>query len=270
MEVRKPVLELKDVPPPPPHSLGAASLSVSVCPRCEASIHLQQSCSEAGGGFPLCVSQTNTPAHPPSVAQSGPGGPCCAGLRQRHTCALCKPAPSGVCHCHRAQQHPFSHGDPSSPSHLCSSALHLSVGRAPPCVKGVHCLQDCWRKVGRLVFLGAHPSFLSKAQQRARQKRGKPAAGLSCGFSVKSNISLFCFQSLHVDSGKVWPNIPPPVPVCNGCGVTGASPEGLLGVHLSKTTQKYGPRTRQTHILTCILKSCPWCVFCRNCTSVAL
>uniref|UniRef100_A0A8C2IBB9 Meiosis regulator and mRNA stability factor 1 n=1 Tax=Cyprinus carpio TaxID=7962 RepID=A0A8C2IBB9_CYPCA len=197
MEVRKPVLELKDVPPPPPHSLGAASLSVSVCPRCEASIHLQQSCSEAGGGFPLCVSQTNTPAHPPSVAQSGPGGPCCAGLRQRHTCALCKPAPSGVCHCHRAQQHPFSHGDPSSPSHLCSSALHLSVGRAPPCVKGVHCLQDCWRKVGRL--------------------------------------------SLHVDSGKVWPNIPPPVPVCNGCGVTGASPEGLLGVHLSKTTQKYGP-----------------------------
>ncbi|XP_042613576.1 meiosis regulator and mRNA stability factor 1-like isoform X3 [Cyprinus carpio] len=240
MEVRKPVLELKDVPPPPPHSLGAASLSVSVCPRCEASIHLQQSCSEAGGGFPLCVSQTNTPAHPPSVAQSGPGGPCCAGLRQRHTCALCKPAPSGVCHCHRAQQHPFSHGDPSSPSHLCSSALHLSVGRAPPCVKGVHCLQDCWRKVGRLVFLGAHPSFLSKAQQRARQKRGKPAAGLSCGFSVKSNISLFCFQSLHVDSGKVWPNIPPPVPVCNGCGVTGASPEGLLGVHLSKTTQKYG------------------------------
>ncbi|XP_042613575.1 meiosis regulator and mRNA stability factor 1-like isoform X2 [Cyprinus carpio] len=192
MEVRKPVLELKDVPPPPPHSLGAASLSVSVCPRCEASIHLQQSCSEAGGGFPLCVSQTNTPAHPPSVAQSGPGGPCCAGLRQRHTCALCKPAPSGVCHCHRAQQHPFSHGDPSSPSHLCSSALHLSVGRAPPCVKGVHCLQDCWRK------------------------------------------------SLHVDSGKVWPNIPPPVPVCNGCGVTGASPEGLLGVHLSKTTQKYG------------------------------
>uniref|UniRef100_A0A9J7YDX9 Meiosis regulator and mRNA stability factor 1 n=1 Tax=Cyprinus carpio carpio TaxID=630221 RepID=A0A9J7YDX9_CYPCA len=196
MEVRKPVLELKDVPPPPPHSLGAASLSVSVCPRCEASIHLQQSCSEAGGGFPLCVSQTNTPAHPPSVAQSGPGGPCCAGLRQRHTCALCKPAPSGVCHCHRAQQHPFSHGDPSSPSHLCSSALHLSVGRAPPCVKGVHCLQDCWRKVGRL--------------------------------------------SLHVDSGKVWPNIPPPVPVCNGCGVTGASPEGLLGVHLSKTTQKYG------------------------------
>uniref|UniRef100_A0A8C1W3V1 Meiosis regulator and mRNA stability factor 1 n=1 Tax=Cyprinus carpio TaxID=7962 RepID=A0A8C1W3V1_CYPCA len=177
-------------------SCEPASLSVSVCPRCEASIHLQQSCSEAGGGFPLCVSQTNTPAHPPSVAQSGPGGPCCAGLRQRHTCALCKPAPSGVCHCHRAQQHPFSHGDPSSPSHLCSSALHLSVGRAPPCVKGVHCLQDCWRKVGRL--------------------------------------------SLHVDSGKVWPNIPPPVPVCNGCGVTGASPEGLLGVHLSKTTQKYG------------------------------
>ncbi|XP_016109842.1 meiosis arrest female protein 1 homolog isoform X4 [Sinocyclocheilus grahami] len=48
-------------------------------------------------------------------------------------------------------------------------------------------------------------------------------------------------SSLHVDSEKVWPNIPPPVPVCNGCGVTGASSDGLLGVHLGKTTQKYGP-----------------------------
>ncbi|XP_067314926.1 meiosis regulator and mRNA stability factor 1 isoform X2 [Pseudorasbora parva] len=47
-------------------------------------------------------------------------------------------------------------------------------------------------------------------------------------------------SSLHVDSEKVWPNIPPPVPVCNGCGVTGVSSEGLLGVHLSKTPQKYG------------------------------
>uniref|UniRef100_A0A671Q165 Meiosis regulator and mRNA stability factor 1 n=1 Tax=Sinocyclocheilus anshuiensis TaxID=1608454 RepID=A0A671Q165_9TELE len=205
MEVRKPVLELKDVPPPPPpppppplHSTGSqpGSLSVSVCSRCEASIHLQQSFSEAGGGFPLCLSQTNTrtPPHPSSVAQSGSGASCCASLRPLHACALCKPAPPGVCHCRRVQQHPFPHGDPSSPSHLCSNPLHLSVGRTPPCLKGVHCLQD-----------------------------------------------LFCFQSLHVDSEKVWPNIPPPVPVCNGCGVTGASSDGLLGVHLSKTTQKYGP-----------------------------
>ncbi|XP_016364958.1 meiosis arrest female protein 1 homolog isoform X2 [Sinocyclocheilus rhinocerous] len=197
MEVRKPVLELKDVPPPPLHSTGSqpGSLSVSVCSRCEASIHLQQSFSEAGGGFPLCLSQTNTrtPPHPSSVAQSGSGASCCASLRPLHACALCKPAPPGVCHCRRVQQHPFPHGDPSSPSHLCSNPLHLSVGRTPPCLKGAHCLQECWRK------------------------------------------------SLHVDSEKVWPNIPPPVPVCNGCGVTGASSDGLLGVHLGKATQKYGP-----------------------------
>ncbi|KAK2888701.1 hypothetical protein Q8A67_014076 [Cirrhinus molitorella] len=48
-------------------------------------------------------------------------------------------------------------------------------------------------------------------------------------------------SSLHVDSEKVWPNIPPPLPVCNGCGVTGAAADGLLGVHLGKTAQKYGP-----------------------------
>ncbi|XP_058634943.1 meiosis regulator and mRNA stability factor 1 isoform X2 [Onychostoma macrolepis] len=40
--------------------------------------------------------------------------------------------------------------------------------------------------------------------------------------------------SLHADSEKVWPNIPPPVPVCNGCG------DGLLGVRLGRTAQKYG------------------------------
>ncbi|XP_051754001.1 meiosis regulator and mRNA stability factor 1 isoform X3 [Ctenopharyngodon idella] len=47
-------------------------------------------------------------------------------------------------------------------------------------------------------------------------------------------------SSLHVESEKVWPNIPPPVPVCNGCGVTGVSSDSLLGVHLNKTPQKYG------------------------------
>ncbi|XP_026101132.1 meiosis regulator and mRNA stability factor 1 isoform X4 [Carassius auratus] len=214
MEVRDPVLELKDVPPPPPpllplprlHStgsppcLGPGRLSVSVCSRCEASIHLQQGCAEAGGGFPLCLSQTNTLPHAGSV-----GAPCCGGLRQQHTCA-----PPGVCLCHRVPS--LSHGDPSSPSHLCS--LHLSVGRAPQCVKGVHCLQDCWRK------------------------------------------------SLHVDSEKVWPNIPPPVPVCNGCGVTGASSDGLLGVHFGKTTQKYGPYTHKTHVLTLevVPVECVWSV----------
>lgn len=48
-------------------------------------------------------------------------------------------------------------------------------------------------------------------------------------------------SGLRVDPDKVWPNIPPPVPVCNGCGATGASADGLRGFHLGKPAQKYGP-----------------------------
>ncbi|XP_077101697.1 meiosis regulator and mRNA stability factor 1 isoform X3 [Siphateles boraxobius] len=175
MEVRKPVLELKDVPPPPPHSTGPhthSCLSVSVCSCCEASVRLQKSSSGVtGGGFPLYLSRSHSYTHTPPASH-------CAGLRPMHTgSSLCKP-----CQCR------FPHGDPSSPPHLCSNSLqHTSR-----CVTGAHCLQDCWRK------------------------------------------------SLRVDSEKVWPNIPPPVPVCNGCGVTGVSSDGLLGVHLGKTPQKYG------------------------------
>lgn len=185
MEVRKPVLELKDVPPPPLHGAGPQAhsclgppqtqpggLSVSVCSCCEASVRLQQSSSEAsgttGGGFPLYLSRSQThnrtPPHPSALAHGGPGAlpqapgsfgtpsaaashchaSCCANLRQLHVCSsLCK-----LCHCRRVQSHPFSHGDPSSPSHLCSNSLHLSVEHTPLCVKGAHCLQDCWRKVG--------------------------------------------------------------------------------------------------------------------------
>lgn len=58
----------------------------------------------------------------------------------------------------------------------------------------------------------------------------------------ESNLTHLCyFQNLNIESGKVWPNIPPPVPVpmCNGCGVVG-TPEGPLGAHLNKPTQKYG------------------------------
>lgn len=49
---------------------------------------------------------------------------------------------------------------------------------------------------------------------------------------------------------KLWPNIPPPhaqsapipVPMCNGCGASGAPSDGLmlLGSSLGKTSQKYG------------------------------
>nr|XP_021332637.1 meiosis arrest female protein 1 isoform X2 [Danio rerio] len=53
-------------------------------------------------------------------------------------------------------------------------------------------------------------------------------------------------QGVRVDPEKVWPNIPPPVPVCNGCGATGAPTDGLLGVHLGKPVQKYGPAESST------------------------
>lgn len=198
MEVRQPVPELKDVPPPPLHSTGphaqTVSLSVSLCSSCAARVQLQQ---RAGLPLYLCAPH-------PSAAQTpaGCGTHCCA-----HTCAL----------------HSFLLGDPSSPLHLCSHSLHA------------HCLQDRWRKVGGShrcrVFLGAR--FVPQTPPGLTGACVHPA--------VESDPRLFCFQSVHVDSEKVWPNIPPPVPVCNGCGVRGASPDGLLGVRLGRTAQKYGP-----------------------------
>lgn len=186
MEVRKPVLELKDVPPPPLHGTGShpclgpqtqpGSLSVSVCSRCAASVQLRQS-----AGLPLYLS----PPHPSAAAQTpcGCGTHCCA-------CAL----------------HSFPLGDPSSPPHLCPHSLHA------------HCLQDRWRKV--CVF---GSTLRSSGRDGMKHTCADPA--------VQSDTSLFCFQR---DSEKVWPNIPPPVPVCNGCG------DGLLGVRLGRTAQKYG------------------------------
>lgn len=200
MEARKPVLELKDVPPPPLHGTGSqpclgpqtqtGSLSVSVCSRCAASVQLRQS-----AGLPLYLSSPH-----PSAAQTpaGCGTHCCA-----HACAL----------------HSFPLGDPSSPPHLCPHSLHT------------HCLQDRWRKVG-----GSHcRGVCSGARFVPRGRDGSLVKHACADPAVESDTRLLCrFQSLHVDSEKVWPNIPPPVPVCNGCG------DGLLGVRLGRTAQKYG------------------------------
>uniref|UniRef100_A0AAR2LZG0 Meiosis regulator and mRNA stability factor 1 n=1 Tax=Pygocentrus nattereri TaxID=42514 RepID=A0AAR2LZG0_PYGNA len=312
MEVHKPVLELKDVPPPPLHSASQQSLplaslpvpppchlppppdprppqvqpgspKVSLCSRCESSLHFQQcpgslearahsfgdvggGCSistnanaNIGGGLPALhfshtqsstftgqptVTPSSAPYRPslqlqtpqsfglqmPSVATSQPVAAhshcsCCSGLRPLHACpslsvgcvqsnhvpgsAIHGPcvASSGCCHCSgecQAEQHSHSHGDASSSTHLCSNPLHLNVEHTTVCLKGAHYCHQCLRK---------------------------PVQGLGAA-----------------DSVKVWPNIPPPqtqtapLPVCNGCGVPGASTDGvhLHTTSLGKINQKYG------------------------------
>uniref|UniRef100_A0AAR2LPV0 Meiosis regulator and mRNA stability factor 1 n=1 Tax=Pygocentrus nattereri TaxID=42514 RepID=A0AAR2LPV0_PYGNA len=166
----------------------------------------------------------------PSVATSQPVAAhshcsCCSGLRPLHACpslsvgcvqsnhvpgsAIHGPcvASSGCCHCSgecQAEQHSHSHGDASSSTHLCSNPLHLNVEHTTVCLKGAHYCHQCLRK---------------------------PVQGLGAA-----------------DSVKVWPNIPPPqtqtapLPVCNGCGVPGASTDGvhLHTTSLGKINQKYG------------------------------
>ncbi|XP_036425989.1 meiosis regulator and mRNA stability factor 1 isoform X1 [Colossoma macropomum] len=313
MEVRKPVLELKDVPPPPLHSasqqpLPLASLpapppchlppppdprppqgqplpqpqpgspKVSLCSRCESSLHFQQcpgslearahsfgdvgggGCSistnanaNIGGGLPALhfshtqgstltgqptVTPSSAPYRPslqlqtpqsfglqmPSVATSQPVAAhshcsCCASLRPLHVCPSLSVGcvqsnhvpgsaiSSGCCRCsgeRQAEQHSHSHGDASSSTHLCSNPLHLNVEHTTVHLKGAHYCHQCL---------------------------SKPVQGLGAA-----------------DSVKVWPNIPPPqaqsapVPVCNGCGVPGASTDGihLHTTSLGKVNQKYG------------------------------
>uniref|UniRef100_W5MKC2 Meiosis regulator and mRNA stability factor 1 n=1 Tax=Lepisosteus oculatus TaxID=7918 RepID=W5MKC2_LEPOC len=92
----------------------------------------------------------------------------------------------------------------SSAAHLCTNHLHLNVDRTV-CLKGTHYCRECLRKPSR---------------------------------------------ALAVEAGKAWPNIPPPpaqsapvpIPVCNGCGVPGATADGLLllGASLGASSQKYG------------------------------
>ncbi|XP_016364959.1 meiosis arrest female protein 1 homolog isoform X3 [Sinocyclocheilus rhinocerous] len=90
---------------------------------------------------------------------------------------------------------------------------------------------DAWRHCGR-----REKSDSMEVRKPVLELKDVPPPPLHSTGSQPGSLS-----SLHVDSEKVWPNIPPPVPVCNGCGVTGASSDGLLGVHLGKATQKYGP-----------------------------
>ncbi|XP_051562525.1 meiosis regulator and mRNA stability factor 1 isoform X6 [Myxocyprinus asiaticus] len=244
MEVRKPVLELKDVPPPPLHStatkplplqqpclhplseprppqLQSGNLSVSVCSCCEASVHLRQTSSgsvdvDTGGGFPLYLSHSPTDTrsgpHPPPLARRGPEVPL---------------------------QTPGSFGPLSASATRCHAACCTSLRQTHICpsVSGVcHCHGD------------------TRVQQHSFSHGDPPPPTHLCSNSLHLSVErtplcvtgAHCLQdcwrkSLGVDSEKVWPNIPPPVPVplCNGCGVTRTPSDGLLGAHLNKPTQKY-------------------------------
>ncbi|XP_063051996.1 meiosis regulator and mRNA stability factor 1 isoform X2 [Engraulis encrasicolus] len=100
-----------------------------------------------------------------------------------------------------SQHHPLPHASPArARSRPVHHHLHHHSVQCTGCHTGLHYCQDCLHKPAR--------SFVS-------------------------------------DLDNLWPNIPPPhaksapipVPVCNGCGVGGASTDGLL---MGKTTQKYG------------------------------
>ncbi len=169
MEVRKPVLELKDVPPPPLHACPGpppppGSLSVSVCSRCAASVQLRQS-----AGLPLYLSSP----HPPG----GCGTHCCA-----HACAL----------------HSFPLGDPSSPPHslhahclrdlwrkVCGSIAPLRCGpRLTDLVKHT-CSDPAVQSDTSLLLsectcglgdgLAEHPSARPGVQRLRRRSAGGPS-----------------------------------------------------------------------------------------------
>ncbi|XP_048869446.1 meiosis regulator and mRNA stability factor 1 isoform X2 [Brienomyrus brachyistius] len=104
----------------------------------------------------------------------------------------------------RGDQHFPTHGDISTSTHLCTNPLHLNVEHTI-CLKGAHYCGEC----------------LSKSA-----------------------------MSIAKDTKKTWPHVPPPpaksapvpVPMCNGCGVTGTSADSflLVGTSLGKSGQRHG------------------------------
>ncbi|XP_053540130.1 meiosis regulator and mRNA stability factor 1 isoform X3 [Ictalurus punctatus] len=230
MEVRKPVLELKDVPPPPLHSASQQPLALApqpAPPPCQLPASDPQLPQQTVPQLQPGSSKLQTPQsfgfRVASVATSQPMAahthPSYCG--HLHTCSsvgclqpkhVSGSAPihgpcvalSGRCHCseeHRVEQHYHSLSDAPSSTHLCTNPLYLEHNSG--CQKGAHYCHQCLRK---------------------------PTQGLGAA-----------------DSEKVWPNIPPPqpcsatLPMCNGCRVPGTSNDGILHpTSVGKITQKYG------------------------------
>ncbi|XP_053540131.1 meiosis regulator and mRNA stability factor 1 isoform X4 [Ictalurus punctatus] len=248
MEVRKPVLELKDVPPPPLHSasqqplalapqpapppcqlpasdpqlpqqtvpqLQPGSSKVSLCSCCECSLHVQQHSGSLearahsfGGG---CSVSSNT------NASTGGGLPALFSPAQLQT-----PQSFGFRVASVATSQPMAaHTHPSYCGHLhtCSSVgclqpKHVS-GSAP-----IH--GPCVALSGR-----CHCSEEHRVEQHYHSLSDAPSSTHLCTNPLYLEHNSGCQKGAHychqclrkptqglgaADSEKVWPNIPPPQP----------------------------------------------------------
>ncbi|XP_053355515.1 meiosis regulator and mRNA stability factor 1 isoform X2 [Clarias gariepinus] len=281
MEVRKPVLELKDVPPPPLHSasqqplalapkpvpppcqlpsdpqlpqqplsqLQPGSPKVSLCSRCECSLHVQQhsgsfearahSLGDGFGGGCSISSSVN-----PSTG--GGGRPALFSPTQLQT-----PQSFGFRVASVATSQPMAaHTHPSCCGHLHTFSP-VSAGRLQsnhgPCVA----LPGCCRC-----------SEEHRVEQHYHSHSDTQSSTHLCTNPLYLEHNTVCQQGAHychqclrkptqglgaADSEKVWPNIPPPqpcpstVPICNGCRVPGTPNDGILHpTSIGKINQKYG------------------------------
>ncbi|XP_058258470.1 meiosis regulator and mRNA stability factor 1 isoform X1 [Hemibagrus wyckioides] len=247
MEVRKPVLELKDVPPPPLHNASQQSLAlapqpvppscqlpasdpqlnqqpipqlqpgspkVSLCSHCECSLHIQK---HSG----LLEARAHSFGDGCSSANSSSGGGFPAPFSSAQ---LQTPQSFGFRVASVATSQPMAaHTHPSCCRHLhtcssvsvgCLQSKHVS-GTAPihgPCVA----LSGC-----------CHCSEERRAEQHYRSHGDAPSSTHLCTNPLYFEHNTVCQKGAHychqclrkptqglgaADSEKVWPNIPPPQP----------------------------------------------------------
>ncbi|XP_028830244.1 meiosis regulator and mRNA stability factor 1 isoform X2 [Denticeps clupeoides] len=267
MDGQTPVLELKDVPPPPRHSvpqrfplaplpmppppcllpppplpLHVDGPNVSACACCRLGAeHFGSRSHKSGDGGVSTLYTAEAPlasasscSHPLraspfsghrnlQVATSQPPAshshlPCCMGpIRPLHPAPY--PRSPHVGHPTLGALHPApatSSSSSSSSSSGCSYCVRHSEAGTPPhlhpfhlgaehrvCLKGAHYCQDCFRK----------PSDALVAEPEKRCPGVPPPLAQSA---------------------------PIPVPMCNGCGASGAVSDGMLGNSLGKPSLKYG------------------------------
>ncbi|XP_035260102.1 meiosis regulator and mRNA stability factor 1 isoform X1 [Anguilla anguilla] len=311
MESRKPVLELKDVPPPPPplavskpfplaplpnppsclqsqqpdplqqqQQPPPGSTKVRVCAHCEGSLQVHHGTDVqhnraqgfgVGGGVSVHLSkpldvpssssrlscQAGSALHPPF-----PGvGVACAQDRGLGDCdgrlpsvATSQPLPSHQhLPCCTGLLRPPQSFPPLAAS--CSQAKLLPPAPSVPAPLHRGCLAPS----------GYYPCSVDYSTGARGDQHFPALGGLSSSHLCTNPLHLnvertVCLKGTHycreclrkpvADAEKVWPNIPPlpsqsvavPVPMCNGCGVPGASSDGMLlvGSNLGKPSQKHG------------------------------